>query len=183
MRLAVAAKPFEVHGVAHFSAFERIRCVTRLVGSLEDAKPLAAEGPHLWHEGHAVELTILIESFEYFFLAPDFHPVSDVEPGLILTRRLHKTFNDVRDPRRHGLLASLPLDLGVGANASNLDSSLLYLPPTARRFRHAGTVSAAAAHRTLSRGPRGISIVERISSAPMCIFILTGGNLCSGPGA
>src|SRR5262249_53320396 len=78
MRFAAATEPLQMHGVAHLSTLERVCGVTRLVRPFRDPESLAAEGEHLRHERHAVELPLVVEGTEDLLPAPDFHPV----PGM-----------------------------------------------------------------------------------------------------
>jgi hypothetical protein len=46
------------------------------VRALIDLKTTAAECEHLWHERHAVELTVLVEGTQDFVLAANLEPVA-----------------------------------------------------------------------------------------------------------
>jgi hypothetical protein len=76
VRLAIAPNPLQVDGIFHPAALVLVHRVTRLVGSLVNAKYLATECEHLRHEGHPVELAVLVESLQDFIPAADFNPVS-----------------------------------------------------------------------------------------------------------
>ena len=53
--------------------------ITGLVRSFVDLKTLSAEREHLGHERHAIELPFEIERLQYFVLASDLYPVSDLQ--------------------------------------------------------------------------------------------------------
>jgi hypothetical protein len=50
--------------------------IASFVRSFIDLKAFAAEREHLRHEGHPVELPLIIERPQNLFLAPDFHPIA-----------------------------------------------------------------------------------------------------------
>jgi hypothetical protein len=73
MRGAIAANPSEMNSMFDAPDTPLLNVVASLIGSLEDAKALAAVLQHLEHERHSVKLAVLVESRQNLFATTDFN--------------------------------------------------------------------------------------------------------------
>ena len=72
-----------MHGAGQPPTVQTIDRITRLVGALADLKPLPAELKHFGHEGHLLQLTLLIQCAEDFLLGTNLNPFACTEVEMI----------------------------------------------------------------------------------------------------
>ena len=85
VRLAVAAQPLQVHGVAHAVHAGRADGVAQLHGQLVHPEPPAAELQHLGHERERLQLAPPVEGGQDLGLAANLDDLADAETEHLLT--------------------------------------------------------------------------------------------------
>src|SRR5579859_3703092 len=78
MSLTIATS-FQMNGMIHAASAYRKNGVAGFMRALIDGEFLAAEGQHLRHERHAVQLAVFIQGAQNFFFGAHFYPVAGLE--------------------------------------------------------------------------------------------------------